>query len=249
MLNLAIRCIIIYFFLFFAMRLMGKRQLGELQPFEFAITLVAADLACIPMNDPTIPIIHGIIPVFTLFLVHLIITKLASKSIGFRKVFNGLPVIIIDKGNIQTKKLNDLDMSTNDLLEGLRGAGYFSPEEVECAIIETNGKMSVMPKFCSKPATNEDLGITSGKSILPYTIILEGKFLQKNLDKCETSVTKTQILQILDKHSLQMKNVFCLMLSEDSIFLQPYNAEAIAIDMAQDKVSDRLEKEEKTDIA
>ena len=127
MLSLFVRCIVIYFFLLVAMRLMGKRQLGELQPFEFAITLVASELACIPMNDPTVPIIYGIIPVFTLFLVHIIITKLAVKSVRFRKVLNGKPVVVIEKGNLLPDVLKELNMNIDDLLEALRGNGYFNP--------------------------------------------------------------------------------------------------------------------------
>ncbi|MCQ2603150.1 MAG: DUF421 domain-containing protein, partial [Clostridia bacterium] len=109
---------------------MGKRQLGELQPFEFAITLVASDLACIPMSDPTIPIIYGIIPVFTLFVVHIIITKLASKSIKFRKILNGKPVIVIERGNILPNAMKELNMDIDDLMEALRGKDIFNPEEV-----------------------------------------------------------------------------------------------------------------------
>lgn len=97
MLNLFIRSLVLYFVLLVAMRLMGKRQLGELQPFELAITLVASDLVCIPMADASIPILYGVIPVFSLFLVHILITKLATKSIKFRKFLNGKPIIIIEK--------------------------------------------------------------------------------------------------------------------------------------------------------
>ena len=111
MLSLFVRCIVIYFFLLVAMRLMGKRQLGELQPFEFAITLVASELACIPMGDPNIPIVYGIISVFTLFLVHIIITKLAVKSVRFRKVLNGKPVIVIERGNILPDIMKELNMN------------------------------------------------------------------------------------------------------------------------------------------
>lgn len=103
MLSLFVRCIVIYFFLLVAMRLMGKRQLGELQPFEFAITLVASELACIPMNDPTIPIIYGIIPVFTLFLVHIIMTKLAVKSVRFRKSSTANPLSSSKKATFYPK--------------------------------------------------------------------------------------------------------------------------------------------------
>lgn len=98
MLNVLIRAIILYFFLLAAMRLMGKRQLSEFQPFEFAITLVAADLACIPMSDNTIPIIYGIIPIFTLVILHNLLTFFAIKSHRFRKLINGKPVILIGDG-------------------------------------------------------------------------------------------------------------------------------------------------------
>lgn len=156
MLNIFVRSIIIYFFLLVAMRLMGKRQLGELQPFEFAITLVASELACIPMSDPTIPIIYGIIPVFTLFIVHILITKLASKSIRFRRVLNGKPVVVIKQGNVLPDVMKELNMDTDDLMEALRGKDVFSPAEVEYAIIETNGGVTVLPKSQTRPLTPQD---------------------------------------------------------------------------------------------
>ena len=146
MLNLFIRSLVLYFVLLVAMRLMGKRQLGELQPFELAITLVASDLVCIPMADASIPILYGVIPVFSLFLVHILITKLATKSIKFRKFLNGKPIIIIEKGNILSDVMKELNLNIDDIMEALRGAGYFNPSEVEYAILETNGNLSVMPK-------------------------------------------------------------------------------------------------------
>ena len=145
MLNIFVRSIIIYFFLFLSMRLMGKRQLGELQPFEFVITLVTSELACIPMSDPTIPIIYGIIPVFTLFIAHLFITKIASKSVRFRRIINGKPVVIIEKGNILPEVMKELNMDADDLMEALRSKDIFNPAEVEYAIIETNGSMTILP--------------------------------------------------------------------------------------------------------
>ena len=114
MLNVLIRAIILYFFLLAAMRLMGKRQLSEFQPFEFAITLVAADLACIPMSDNTIPIIYGIIPIFTLVILHNLLTFFAIKSHRFRKLINGKPVILIGDGKIDCDVLKKCGMTAND---------------------------------------------------------------------------------------------------------------------------------------
>ena len=163
------------------MRLMGKRQLGELQPFELAITLVASELVCIPMGDATIPIIYGIIPVFSLFLIHIIITKLATKSVRFRKFLNGKPVILIEKGNILPDVLKELNMNIDDIMEALRGTGYFNPSEVEYAILETNGSLTVLPKSESKPLSPEDVGLQLPPATIPITVIMEGEFLGENL--------------------------------------------------------------------
>ena len=175
------RSIIIYFFLFLSMRLMGKRQLGELQPFEFVITLVTSELACIPMSDPTIPIIYGILPVFTLFIAHLLITKIASKSVRFRRVINGKPVIIIEKGNILPQVMKELNMDADDLMEALRGKDIFNPADVEYAIIETNGSMTILPKNQSRPLCPDDIDLQIERAYLPVTLILEGNFLGNNL--------------------------------------------------------------------
>ena len=154
MLNVLIRAIILYFFLLAAMRLMGKRQLSEFQPFEFAITLVAADLACIPMSDNTIPIIYGIIPIFTLVILHNLLTFFAIKSHRFRKLINGKPVILIGDGKIDCDVLKKCGMTANDLLESLREQGYFKIGEINYAVLETNGKVSVLQKFANSPLIN-----------------------------------------------------------------------------------------------
>lgn len=100
MLIIFTRAIIIYIFLLIAMRLMGKKQLGELQPFEFAITLIAAEIACIPMSDTTVPVIYGLVPIFTLFVLHLVVTKLVKHSIKLRRIINGKPIIEIGRAHV-----------------------------------------------------------------------------------------------------------------------------------------------------
>ncbi len=226
MLNLFLRCIILYFFLLLAMRLMGKRQLGELQPFELAITLVASELVCIPMADATIPIIYGIIPVFSLFLVHIIITKLATKSVRFRKFLNGKPVIVIEKGNILPNVLKELNMNIDDIMEALRSSGYFNPSEVEYAILETNGSLTVLAKAQNRPLSPFDVGLDVEEEQLPLTIIMEGEFMGENLAKVEPSL-KESVLSFLEEKHISKQDVLVLLLSGSNVFLQPFKGDFI----------------------
>lgn len=220
------RAIIIYLCLLFAMRLMGKKQLGELQPFEFAVTLVAAELACIPMSDTTVPIFYGLIPIFTLFVIHLILTKIIKHSIKIRRVINGKPIIIIDSNGINYDAISKLDMTVNDLLESLRGCGYFSPSEVQYAIVETNGDLTVVPKAENAPLTPADMGIKTDPKGIPYVLICEGKILSQNMQL--SGIRNDFIDKLLQKYDLKQKNV--LMASVDNnenVFLQPIKKPAI----------------------
>lgn len=228
MLSLFVRCIVIYFFLLVAMRLMGKRQLGELQPFEFAITLVASELACIPMGDPNIPIVYGIISVFTLFLVHIIITRLAVKSLRFRKVLNGKPVIVIERGNILPEIMKELNMNIDDLLEALRGNGYFNPAEVEYAIVETNGSMTVLPKSEAKPLTPADVKVELPRSSMPVTAIMEGNFMGANIAALD-GIDKERILRLLASVDIEQKDVLLLLVAGDDVFVQPYKGDSMTV--------------------
>ncbi len=228
MLNLFVRCIVIYFFLLVAMRLMGKRQLGELQPFEFAITLVASDLACIPMSDPTIPIVYGIIPVFTLFVVHIIITKLASGSLRFRKLLNGKPIIVIERGNLLPDVLKELNMNIDDLLEALRSGGCFDPGEVEYAIIETNGTMTVLPKAQFKPLTPSDMGMAPEPAEMPVTVVMEGCFMGANL-KGLRGVDKERVLRLLDVLGMKQSDILLLLVTGRKVFVQPYAGDSMTV--------------------
>lgn len=228
MLNLFVRCIVIYFFLLVAMRLMGKRQLGELQPFEFAITLVASDLACIPMSDPTIPVVYGIIPVFTLFVVHIIITKLASGSLRFRKLLNGKPIIVIERGNLLPDVLKELNMNIDDLLEALRSGGCFDPGEVEYAIIETNGTMTVLPKAQFKPLTPSDMGMAPEPAEMPVTVVMEGCFMGANL-KGLRGVDKGRVLRLLDVLGMKQSDILLLLVTGRKVFVQPYAGDSMTV--------------------
>lgn len=223
----------LYAFLLIAMRLMGKRQLGELQPFEFAITLVASDLVCLPMSDPTMPLLYGIIPVFTLFLVHILITKFASKSIRFRKILNGKPVIVIKEGNILPDVMKELNMDIDDLMEALRGKDCFNPSDVEYAIIETNGSMTVLLKSERQPYTPDDAGMSPEKAELPVALIMEGKFIGEALTETD-GTKKNTVLKTLSDRGYGQKDVMLLLLDGDEIFVQPYKADSFVAKLEEE---------------
>lgn len=187
MLNMFIRCLIIYIFVLFVVRLMGKRQIGEMQPFELVITLIIADLACIPMQEISVPLLHGIIPIFTLLLLHYFLCLLSRKSLFARYLFSGRSAIIISPKGINYKELQRLNMTIDDLIEALRGANAFNIEDVAYAIMETNGNLSVILKSQISPVTRNDLKIETEPNALPISIILDGKLMKENIKMCGMS--------------------------------------------------------------
>lgn len=211
MLTVFTRAIIIYVFLLIAMRLMGKKQLGELQPFEFAITLIVAELACIPMSDTQVPVLYGLVPIFTLFIIEFIFTKAVKHSLRIRNLVNGKPVIVITPKGIDYKAISTLDMTISDLMEALRGNGCFSPAEVQYAIAETNGDISIVQKQQQE---------NGQRNKLPYTLICEGKTMNNNIKKAELS--QNAVMSFLNRKGLKTKDVLLLMAeSGGDYYLQP----------------------------
>ena len=182
MLVLFIRVQIIYFVVLLFLRIMGKRQIGEMQPYELVITLIIADLATVPMSDANIPLINGILPLAILVILHYSITMLARKSIIFRKIVSGQPVIVISPDGINYEALKKLNMNLHDLQESLRQCNYFYFDQIQYAIIETNGKISVVPKSQYAPATAQDVDAQTEKAELPILIITDGKIMKDNLN-------------------------------------------------------------------
>lgn len=176
-----IRAIILYFIVVFIMRLMGKRQIGQLQPFELVIALMVAELAATPMQDTEIPLLHGIIPIITLLVLQVLISALQLKSEAARIVFCGKPSILIEHGKININELKNNRLNLNDLLEELRLKEYYNLEDIEYAILETGGQISIIPKSDIVPATRKDLKILPVEDKLPVTLILDGKINNNNL--------------------------------------------------------------------
>ncbi len=176
-----IRTIILYGLVVIIMRLMGKRQIGELQPFELVITIMISDLASLPMQDTRIPLLHGVIPIITLLIAQIFLSELQLKSEKMRTLIDGRPSILIKNGKIETKQLRDQRMSINDLLEELRISGYLNITDIAYAILETDGQLSIIPKSDYEKVTRQDLKIKAKEIKLPIVIISDGEISKEGL--------------------------------------------------------------------
>ncbi len=176
-----IRVVIIYIIVLFAMRLMGKREIGQLQPFELAIAIMIADLAAVPMADLGLPITSGIIPIFALLVMHLLISYINMKSIFARQVICGKPKILIFRGKIDEKALKKEGVTINELQERLRGENIFNIADVEYAILETSGQISVVQKPDKRTTIPADFNILPKYEGIPYDLVIDGKIMTDNL--------------------------------------------------------------------
>ena len=183
MLNTFIRVIILYILVLIIMRLMGKREIGQMQPFELVIAIMIADLASIPMADIGIPLSNGIIPILALLLLQLLISIINVKSIKLRKFICGSPSILIYRGKIQEKTLKKEKITINELEERLRQNNVFSFGDVEYAILETSGQVTVIQKPEKRNTIPEDFNIVPEYEGIPYDLVVDGKVMYKNLEK------------------------------------------------------------------
>lgn len=181
MLATLIRTIIIYILVLITMRLMGKREIGQLQPFELAIAIMIADLASVPMADTGVPIFNGIIPIIGLLIMQMLISFIDMRSIRLRGFISGKPRILIYRGKIDEKALRKENVTLNELQERLRQSSVFSIGDVEYAILETSGQLTVIQKPEKKMLTPEDLNISPEYEGLPYDLVLDGKIMSNNL--------------------------------------------------------------------
>lgn len=175
------RSIILYMIVLIVMRFMGKREIGQLQPFELAISIMIADLATIPMSEIGIPIFNGIIPILGLLLMHILISLINLKSIKAREIICGKPRILIYRGKIDEKALKKERFTINELQERLRGNNVFNLADVEYAILETSGEVTIIQKPSKRNVIPEDLNIEPEYEGIPYDLVIDGKIMEKNL--------------------------------------------------------------------
>ena len=181
MITTFIRTIILYILVLVIMRLMGKIEIGQLQPFELAISIMIADLASVPMANIGVPIFSGIIPILALLVMHLIISNINLKSINMRKIICGKPTILICRGKIDEKILKKEKLTINELQERLRGEGVFNLGDVEYAILETSGQISVIQKPDKRNTIPADFNIEPEYEGIPYDLVVDGQVMHENL--------------------------------------------------------------------
>lgn len=175
------RSIILYIIVLIVMRMMGKREIGQLQPFELAISIMIADLATIPMTDTGIPIGNGIVPILGLLVMHLLISLINLKSNKLREIICGKPRILIYRGKIQEKAMIKERFTINELQERIRSQNVVNLGDVEYAILETSGQITVIEKPNKRQAIPEDFGITPEYEGIPYDLVVDGKVMFQNL--------------------------------------------------------------------
>lgn len=175
------RTMALFVFTVVVIRCMGKRQMAQLQPFEFVITLLIADLAASPMSDTGTPLLYGALSILALLLAHSAISLLSMRSERFRAWICGTPSIVIRDGKIQVAELQRLCYDLSDLMEAVRNRGVLNPADVGTAVLETNGALSVFPNSANRPVTPQDMGLAPGYEGVPLTLVLDGRLQEANL--------------------------------------------------------------------
>ena len=220
MIVVLLRCFVMYFVVILAVRLMGKRQIGELQPAELVITILISELASMPMQDLHLPILSAIFPIFLLVLLEVVISVIALKSISVRTFLYGHPLILIYKGNFRQKEMEKARVTVDDILEIMRNNGISDISEVDYAVLETNGQLSVIEKAHKKPLSADDLKITVEKSTgLPHLLVIDGRLIKDNLNECNLSIQWLQKQLKKNKFS-SVKDVFLMTVNDEKeVFL------------------------------
>lgn len=177
------RTLIMYSVLVLVIRLLGKRQIGQMAPSEFVVTMLVANLASITLEETDAPLTAGLIPIGTVLVIEMILSHISLKSIRFRKLLCGKPVILIENGNILQKNLRKTRVTLDELTGHLREKDVLDLQSVQYAILETSGNLSVFPYPKEKPASAKDAGIKVSKQYLPLTVISDGILLEENLQK------------------------------------------------------------------
>ena len=212
-----IRTIFLYLVLIFSVRLMGKRQIGEMEPTEFVVTMLVANLAAIPMQDGGIPLASGLVPILTVLGMELVISGLILRSICFRRLFCGKPVILIENGRILQDSLRRTRISLDELVGHLREKDILDLKAVQYAILETNGNLSVFPYPKEMPASAKDAGVQVKPRYLPVTIIEDGYVSKENLRRAGKN--RRWLDRVLEERKTTAGNTWLLTVDESDHIL------------------------------
>ncbi len=215
MLTAFIRTVILYLLIMGGLRLMGKRQIGELEPGELALTMMISDLATVPMQDFGIPLLSGIIPILTLLSLSMLLSQISLQNLKLRQLLCGVPTVLIQDGVLQQQAMRRNRYTLDELLEELREQGYFSIEDVRCAVLENSGQLSVLPWNRSQPPTARQLGLQLEEDAsLPQVVISDGRLLSENLRSC--GLNQQWLSKQLAEHGVQShQEVFLMTVDAD----------------------------------
>lgn len=208
------RTVILYFLIMTGLRLMGKRQIGELEPSELVLTMMISDLATVPMQDFGIPLLAGVIPILTLLALSMLMSHLSLRSLRFRALVCGTPAVLIRHGVVQQQTMRENRYTLDELLEELRGQGISCVEDVKYAILENSGQLSVLPWTRQQPPTAAQLHLEVEDGVtLPTVLINDGRLLSRNLAACGRDRVWLEA-QLRERQLSSHREVFLLTLDE-----------------------------------
>lgn len=220
MFTLFLRTVILYLLVFATLRLTGKRQVSDLQPFDLVMTLLLAELVSDPISDNSIPLLHGVVPICALFLLQWLLTFVSMKSERARQVLCGSPLVVIEKGKIQEQVMREARYTLNDLLEELRDKNVFDISDVEYAILETNGRINVLLHEQQQQPTRKDLALPAGTDVPAAVVITDGRVHDRVLKELDRSPKWLQS-QLTKKGIQSPKEVFFASINgEGELFVQ-----------------------------
>ena len=206
------RTLFLYLVLIFAVRLMGKRQIGEMEPAEFVVTMLVANLAAIPMQDGAIPLYSGLVPILTVLGMELVLSGLILRSVRLRQLLCGKPVILIDNGKILQENLKSARTNLDELTGQLRAKDVLDIRTVQFAILETSGDLSVFPYPKEKPASAKDAGVQATGQHLPVTVVEDGYLSRENLERAKKD--EKWLEKVLSQHNCGIQDTFLLTVDE-----------------------------------
>ena len=206
------RTLCLYLVLIFAVRLMGKRQIGEMEPAEFVVTMLVANLAAIPMQDGAIPLYSGLVPILTVLGMELVLSGLILRSVRLRQLLCGKPVILIDNGKILQENLKSARINLDELTGQLRAKDVLDIRTVQFAILETSGDLSVFPYPKEKPASAKDAGVQATGQHLPVTVVEDGYLSRENLERAKKD--EKWLEKVLSQHNCGIQDTFLLTVDE-----------------------------------
>jgi uncharacterized membrane protein YcaP (DUF421 family) len=204
--NIVYRTLLVYLAVLFVMRLMGKREIGQLSTFDLVVAIIIAELAVFPLEDINTPVYMGLIPMFVLVGAEILLSFVCLRYKFLRRIVDGYPSILISKGKILEKEMRKQRYNINDLMGQLREKNIFNISDVEYAILETSGELSVMVKNTKRPVNTEDLKLTPAYEDIPVPLILDGEILPENLEYL--GLTISWLEEELNRYNLTVKDVF-----------------------------------------